>query len=570
MIEGQFEKTQIPGAQSFFHYPECLTAQFLLPCFVASFLDFCNEKTASQVEKDQYMGFVHELILSYERYPFQQEALPVLTAGNFVNVLPFINEKLQEKTTSLYNCFIHLFENNHVLSNFQFKCVEYLKKDNFQHSHGPRSMDLNIITNECHWYSYLYFFYCRIDNCLQKLNWVTVKQDEEFQFYLFTGMNMSPSKKGSLLDQLQTLINATVQKPSSEKISVDLSKIPKKIRIAAEKLTPKQLLSLSVFMYFKNYKFKNQEFHRKIFPLEKSGEIYEALISNKKWKLKLLMASARNDVEDFSLASYQCAKNNICYEPVMEILSSKGKVYFRSPGEITFCPIKHCRWCGLADVETFRVCPECRGYPEYPDLNFFCCEDCENKCLEKQHMEEHAQYLMMLIGLVDWGYYNCIVILFFILSSINKLSLCYHQLRIWLSILQPEAQTPEVFQKHIAESLLNENLTAETTIFLFQGAIMWARRDRERWFHTAGEWMRRKVCIVIQEFCVQRDDNLGLIAKWRLNGSTSFASHHQRNQRGFGTWMATDCIPCRSSNSALPVIIIIKWIVVSVWLGCGC
>lgn len=92
--------------------------------------------------------------------------------------------------------------------------------------------------------------------------------------------------------------------------------------------------------------------------------------------------------------------------------------------------------------------------------------------------------------------------------------------------------------------------------------------------HTAGEWMRRKVCIVIQqEFCVQRDDNLALIAKWRLNGSTSFASHHQRNQRGFGTWMATDCTASpvapatpRSLAPYVIIIIIIKWIV---WLSVG-
>jgi hypothetical protein len=408
MIEEQFKNTLNSNAEYFYHYPECLTAQFMLPCFVASLLDLCKEKNVPQDEKYKYMRFVHELIFSYERHPFNQKALPALAASNFVSVLSVMNLKLLEKATTLNRCFNNFFGKNNALSNFNFKCIEYLKRDNFQRHYDPRLVDpKNLIANmyESHWYSYLYFFHSRMSECLSKLNWARSESDEDFYSYLCVGWNIFPLKRGSLLDHMCTLINSTITKISLEEGDiqnyVDLTTVPRNVRLAAEKVSHKQLVTLAIYLYFNNFDFKKVKIKQQVFPLEMDCQIYNALMSNKKWKLKLLMASSRSDVEDFSLISYKCAKNNICYEPAMDMLTSKGKLNMRSPGEITFCPIKHCRWCGQADVQTFRVCPLCKDDPEYPDLNFFCSEECENLCLAKQHTEEHAQYLMMLIGLVD-------------------------------------------------------------------------------------------------------------------------------------------------------------------------
>lgn len=413
MIEKQFENTQISETKYFYLYPECLTAQFLLPCFVASFLDLCKEKNVPQAEKDQYMRFVHELILSYERHPFNQLAVPGCAASNFIADLSMLNLKVLEKATALYRCFNRYFGNNYTLSNFHFKCVEYLKKDNFQLPHDPRlryhEIDETFRIQECHWYSYLNYFHCRVSKCLLKLNWMTVEPDVEFHSHLFIigPLVLFPFKKGTLHYHLQALINFRAKKfnfsleEGDINFTVDITNIPTQIRMAADKLSMKQLLTLSIYLSLKNLDVKKDPFIHQVFPLDKSSQIFGAIMSNQKWQLKLLMVSARNEVEDFSLATYQFAKNNICYELALEMLTSIGQVKMKYPGEITFCPIKHCRWCGQADVKTFRVCPECKDYPEYPDLNFFCSEECEKQCLAKQHIEEHAQYLIMLIGLVD-------------------------------------------------------------------------------------------------------------------------------------------------------------------------
>jgi len=68
------------------------------------------------------------------------------------------------------------------------------------------------------------------------------------------------------------------------------------------------------------------------------------------------------------------------------------------PGEITF-PVMHCRWCGLVEAETFRKCPVCAETPDYPDINYFCSEECEKEALDKQHLEEHATFLVERVAI---------------------------------------------------------------------------------------------------------------------------------------------------------------------------
>jgi hypothetical protein len=47
-------------------YPEIHFVQFILPCFVASFISLCKDTTVSAEGKKFYMRFVHELIHSFE------------------------------------------------------------------------------------------------------------------------------------------------------------------------------------------------------------------------------------------------------------------------------------------------------------------------------------------------------------------------------------------------------------------------------------------------------------------------------------------------------------------------
>jgi len=72
----------------------------------------------------------------------------------------------------------------------------------------------------------------------------------------------------------------------------------------------------------------------------------------------------------------------------------------QEPGEVTFFPVKHCRWCGLVEAaDEFRVCNECAENPDYPDTSIFCSSKCETEAMKFVHLEEHARYLTIKCGL---------------------------------------------------------------------------------------------------------------------------------------------------------------------------
>jgi len=59
---------------------------------------------------------------------------------------------------------------------------------------------------------------------------------------------------------------------------------------------------------------------------------------------------------------------------------------------------KQCRACGEKDAE-LRMCHICLEYNDYPDVNWFCGENCENRLLDESHNEEHCQYLVQKLGI---------------------------------------------------------------------------------------------------------------------------------------------------------------------------
>lgn len=53
-------------------YPECTTVQYLLPCFVATFLKMANTPNTKIEATKMCIVMVHHLILSYEQNAFEQ------------------------------------------------------------------------------------------------------------------------------------------------------------------------------------------------------------------------------------------------------------------------------------------------------------------------------------------------------------------------------------------------------------------------------------------------------------------------------------------------------------------
>jgi len=180
-----------------------------------------------------------------------------------------------------------------------------------------------------------------------------------------------------------------------------VSNISQHLKDSADALSSYQLIGVALFHYLNNLNRKEVNSAKNIlqhpaFPINPLVTAVWSLITNDLWSLKQLISSMaeRVDCEDPTLVSLQFAKGNLCYEFVLETLAPEGRVEMQVPGEITFCPIKHCRWCGLVDAAEFRVCPECKENPQYPDVNFFCSLECEEQLLEKQHTEEHCRFLV--------------------------------------------------------------------------------------------------------------------------------------------------------------------------------
>jgi len=93
--------------------------------------------------------------------------------------------------------------------------------------------------------------------------------------------------------------------------------------------------------------------------------------------------------------SMQYAKETAptCYSPVLDRVVD-GKVKMDAPGQNTFCPIPHCRWCGLVkNPSEMLVCQFCTDKPKYPDTHFFCSSQCEDLAMKNQHGERHAEFI---------------------------------------------------------------------------------------------------------------------------------------------------------------------------------
>ncbi|XP_059468393.1 uncharacterized protein LOC132192446 [Neocloeon triangulifer] len=147
----------------------------------------------------------------------------------------------------------------------------------------------------------------------------------------------------------------------------------------------------------KQTKFK-EEF-KSLEPLDDLERSVFGILRRDPWETKQVFCQKWfNDSkrQDLSLVSFEFAKTNASkfYAPILKNVSSHFHVRMRKRGEISFFPVKHCRWCGKVDVEEFRICQECLCEEEYPDVNLFCSDICENNAMKKVHKQEHERFLI--------------------------------------------------------------------------------------------------------------------------------------------------------------------------------
>jgi len=74
-------------------HPEELIVQYILPCFVASFLEFADNTDVEQKDKENYVKIVHELIKGFEVDPYKVAYMEGPFSGGFspyILISPFL------------------------------------------------------------------------------------------------------------------------------------------------------------------------------------------------------------------------------------------------------------------------------------------------------------------------------------------------------------------------------------------------------------------------------------------------------------------------------------------------
>lgn len=171
----------------------------------------------------------------------------------------------------------------------------------------------------------------------------------------------------------------------------------------AMQLTPHQLFGILIHMCVNYSKAeRNPQLCQKPTPFDLVYASLYSYLAKDRWRLSQHFAKwLRVDKVNLSIVEHQFAKEQapVCYSLTLHEVSRKGKIKMKCPGEITFCPIKHCRWCGLVESDQFVVCKMCLEDDSYTDTNLFCSKKCEREALEEQHTEEHARHLMIQCGI---------------------------------------------------------------------------------------------------------------------------------------------------------------------------
>jgi len=416
MIERQFKSS---STSCFHFYPECQFVQYILPCFAATFLDLCKRTTETVETKKNYLNFVHQLVESYENYEFSQE-------------LKSIEQKVSFSCTTYVGCFkkqIAEYEIN-TTEDFQqvagpnqvtqkiFHCLHFFKQyTEFYFSHRRA---VNYISFP--WQTQMLMFFSRINSTFETLG----VRDNSCPFKALIWMNdlcaMHARRYGDefvplfsyrIERNLRDINNPEKYFSESERILLEKQRFEITPILLADSydLTVQQLVGLSLFYYS-----KNRDIFSKIgkvglqgpgFLLDPSDAIAWSFWTEDRWLVKMKLfkkvENFRSKLNDLTLVSLECAKKNSCYKDVPQYITLKGKVKMDHAGEITFFPVKHCRWCGLVETvdASFRVCAECAENPDYPDINFFCSAKCEMESLKMQHEDEHARFLMIKCGIIQ-------------------------------------------------------------------------------------------------------------------------------------------------------------------------
>jgi len=390
-------------------YREWPFVQYVLPCFGASFLGLANGNKVSEEKKKWFLHFIHRLLCSYQktlRYPNNKFKPPLTNQEGPI----FMIHKAEQIKSALSRAIFGHKKDDKIISKgffdqFLFPLTLFCcrsKKDIIRES--------------------LKFFFYRIEDVLRKCL--------PPEFFLEPGSNPVKSattlcrmvaatafrsqgyKDGQNFEDLPSLLWAVFVNHAKANGNSCLPKM-KTIRTEAKIFNKIQLLQLIFYLCYntphfnKNLKLQPEKHETE---LDLSMDVVEKAFWNyleaDAWRVKQIFSTwmrqiKSKDKEKLPDIQLNFAKSSAStsYLPVLSQIKD-GKVEMAFPGEITFFPIRHCRWCGLVEAEEeFKVCKWCAEFSDYPDTCIFCSVKCEEEALEGEHIKEHDKHLVIKCGL---------------------------------------------------------------------------------------------------------------------------------------------------------------------------
>ncbi|XP_059490902.1 uncharacterized protein LOC132205676 [Neocloeon triangulifer] len=392
-------------------YGEMSAVQYILPCFVASFLDMDADPSVSVASKRQYLDFVHQMIKTYETCKYYECHKK---HNHFVNRTTRLLDTYGQFTV-ISRVNVDLDKAMSGVLNLMPRRINYLLKEKFLFvllSTVMRQCDhdteYDIKFSSFSWPLQFYHLMCRMLSAVEAVdpeayNSVDLSIGHCYKAFLFASMVEDLGVTHPVVEMIDPMLKEAGYRWNSK-----FRGEPVVLR-AFENTTMEQLLGIILYTYLRNLdliatpiKPKQFEFVQRFTPDPVQVAFFNVM-EGKLWELKLMVSkwlSAKNGELNLSMITFKEAKaRENCYKNVLSTLTPDGKVQMKKPGQINFCPIQHCRWCGQAEgVKNFILCDMCLDTPEYPDKNFFCSMDCSN-AMQEQHKDEHEEFLLKRLTL---------------------------------------------------------------------------------------------------------------------------------------------------------------------------
>jgi hypothetical protein len=421
-----FDVSSITGFEEEFVLSEWQFIQYILPCFVTQLGQLATNLKTKPNELQAFTHFVHNLIQSFELHlkktklikgdyetlkKYVEMELPDWFCKNQVNsVTGQLQEVERELGMLVYGTHKKMKKAGSAdfpLGQICFRLLNDTLKNNSMNQGRP-------IIFKC-WTEIILQYIPRMKESICKVALVTTNPFPTNNLLQALGVleelkNIAVTFNSNPVDELSL---ACLEKADhkmklmmGKQPSAMRGKVEKKLFLEMQTLTVQQLLGVALFGIVNSWKKYDKEM-LEIFDPTKTAR--SAIINSaidkfvaKDWRgLWSLMTPLLSDKDgnDLSLVTIDFAKKSAsCYVRVLEVIKTKdsNKKYFTSL--FPLIPIKFCRCCVKFEVKLTK-CKICVDNYDFPDVHWFCSDECEEKVLAEGHLEEHDHHLMVKCGL---------------------------------------------------------------------------------------------------------------------------------------------------------------------------